>query len=182
MTTASANSGQRTAVKLAVIAVAMFGFGYAMVPIYNVLCDITGLNGKTGETSAALLDAEGVDRSRSVRVELISNVNGNLPWEFGPMTDEVSVHPGEIGEATYYVKNNSDRVIVGQAIPSVSPGPASVHFNKTECFCFTEQTLQPGELREMPVRFVINPAVSDRYKVMTLSYTFFEVPGSADRG
>lgn len=171
----------KTAFKLSVVAVAMFGFGYLLVPIYDVFCEITGLDGRTGEVTQAEVDAMGVDRSREVRVELDANVRGGLAWDFAPLVHEVRVHPGAIGEVTYYIENRSDQRIVARAVPSVSPGGAAIHFNKTECFCFTDQTLEPGERREMPVRFVVDPRLADGYKVLTLSYTFFESQGSADR-
>lgn len=179
--TEAAKKPAKTAFKLTVVAVAMFGFGYLLVPIYDVFCEITGLDGRTGEVSAAEVDAMGVDRSRKVRVELDANVRGGLAWDFAPLVHEVSVHPGAISEVMYYVENKSDRRIIARAVPSVSPGGAAVHFNKTECFCFTDQALEPGERREMPVRFVVDPGLADGYKVLTLSYTFFESPGSADR-
>ncbi|HEY7841441.1 MAG TPA: cytochrome c oxidase assembly protein [Gammaproteobacteria bacterium] len=163
------------ALKLGATAVAMFGFGYALVPLYDVFCEITGLNGKTGVATAAQI-AAGVDEERLVTVEFDSNVNPALPWKFGPLQKKVQVHPGQIMEVQYFAENTSDRPVVGQAVPSVAPTPASLYFNKTECFCFTQQTLAPGERRVMPVRFIVAPDMPDKYTTLTLSYTFFAAP------
>ena len=167
------------ALKLGAVAVAMFGFGYALVPLYDVFCEVTGLNGKTGIVSAA----EAADMAKSERlvtVEFDSNVNGALPWRFGPLQKKVQVHPGQLTEVLYFAENTSDRAVVGQAVPSVAPTPASLYFNKTECFCFTQQTLAPGERRVMPVRFIVDPDMPGKYTTLTLSYTFFEAPGQAE--
>ena len=163
------------ALKLGATALAMFGFGYALVPFYDVICEITGLNGKTGVATAAEI-AVGVDAHRVVTVEFDSNVNGTLPWKFGPLQKKVRAHPGQITEALFFAENTSDRAVVGQAVPSVAPAPASIYFNKTECFCFTQQTLAPGERRVMPVRFIVDPDMPDQYTTLTLSYTFFMAP------
>jgi len=167
----------RTATKLFALAVAMFGFGYLLVPIYNVLCDITGINGKTGTISATEVNPGSVDRSRLITVEFDTNLR-NLPWDFVAEQRKVKVHPGEIGEAVFLVRNNSDREIIGRAIPSVAPTQAAVYFNKTECFCFNEQLVMPGEEKEMLVRFVVDTELPKRFASLVLSYTFFEVPGN----
>lgn len=173
-----AEAATRTAQKLFVFAIAMFGFGYAMVPLYDVLCDITGLNGKTGETTVAAVESGVVDKDRLVTVQFDTNVNTALPWNFKAMEYTMKVHPGEISEAVFVVENNSDKDIIGQAVPSVAPSQASLYFNKTECFCFTNQTLVAGERKEMVVRFVVGAELPDKIKTMTLSYTFFEAPDS----
>ncbi len=162
-----------TAAKLALVAVCMFGFGYALVPLYDVFCEITGLNGKTGEISMADAGQLGVATDRLVTVEFDSNVNSGLPWEFYPEKRKMQVHPGEIMEVTYFARNLTDRTSAGQAVPSVAPAKGSVHFNKTECFCFSLQVLEPGERKSMPVRFVVDPRLPDSIGVLTLSYTFF---------
>jgi cytochrome c oxidase assembly protein subunit 11 len=169
-------SNTRLALKLAGIAVAMFGFGYALVPLYNVFCDITGLNGKTGRVRAENVSAEDIDPDRIITVEFDTNINGDLPWEFKSRQWQVQVHPGEIGEAFFTAENTADFSIVGQAIPSVAPAEASIYFNKTECFCFSQQTLAGGERRDMPVRFVVDPALPGDIEELTLSYTFFKAP------
>lgn len=152
---------------------AMFGFGYALVPLYDVLCEVTGLNGKTGVISFSEADSMVTDSSRLVTVEFDTNVNHRLPWEFRAEQRRIQVHPGEIYEAIFVARNLSDHSITGQAIPSVAPGKASLYFNKTECFCFSQQTLGPGESKHMPVRFVVDPDMPDKIRTLTLSYTFF---------
>ena len=152
----------------------MFGFGYAMVPIYNVFCDITGLNGKTGSISAEAVTERGVDETRMISVGFDTNVR-SLPWEFSPLQKKVELSPGQIGEARFVVENKSKQPMVGRAIPSVAPTQAAVYFNKTECFCFTEQTLMPGERQEVWVKFVVDKNMPGRFSALTLSYTFFNI-------
>jgi len=164
--------------KLALIPVLMFGFGFALVPLYDVFCDITGLNGKTGRIEAAEIDANQVDLSRTIEVRFLANGTSGLPWSFEPLVKKMEVHPGQVYEATYRVRSTSQGKTLGQAVPSVSPGLASQHFNKTECFCFTEQELDGLETRDMPIRFVIGPGISEKIEQITLSYTFF----SLDKG
>ena len=169
-----AEEATRTAKKLFVFAIAMFGFGYAMVPLYDVICDVTGLNGKTGEISQTAVETGYVDMERLVMVQFDTNVNTALPWNFKATEYTMKVHPGEIAEAVFVVENNSDKDIVGQAVPSVAPSQASLFFNKTECFCFTQQVLAPYERKEMIVRFVVDSELPETIKTMTLSYTFFK--------
>jgi len=157
----------------------MFGFGFALVPLYSVFCDITGLNGKTGRIDAEHALTAQVDRDRLVTVELLGSVNSDLPWEFRPMVRQLRVHPGEVTEVHYLARNRKDSRVTGQAVPSVAPGLAAKYFNKTECFCFTRQTLQAGEAKEMPVRFVVDPALPEDVVRISLSYTFFQAPGAA---
>jgi len=167
----------KTSMKLGLLAVTMFGFGSALVPLYNVFCEVTGLNGKTGSISAETADTMEEDTSRVVTVTFDTNIR-EMPWEFEAVQRKVSVHPGGMGEATFLVRNTADRPIVGRAVPSVAPTQASVYFNKTECFCFTEQLMGPGESREMKVRFVVDSDLPGRFSALTLSYTFFAIPGS----
>lgn len=176
------DANTRLALKLAGAALAMFGFGYALVPLYSVFCELTGLNGKTGQISAAEAAALTTDAKRIVTVEFDTNVNGALPWAFRPLQRRVQVHPGEMGEALFAAENVSDRTVVGQAVPSVAPAKAAVYFNKTECFCFTQQMLAPGERREMPVRFIVDPRLPADVTTLVLSYTFFEAPGTVGTG
>ena len=166
-------ANRRVAKRLGITAIAMFGFGFAMVPLYDVFCDITGLNGKTGrmETEAAL--SQKVDEDRLVTVEFVASVNSELPWEFRPMIRRIKVHPGEVTEVNYFARNKTDKLVAGQAIPSLAPGLAAKYFNKTECFCFTRQILQPGESKEMPLRFVVDPQLPEEVRTVSLSYTFF---------
>jgi len=170
----------RTVKKLGLFAIVMFGFGYVMVPIYDVLCDLTGLNGKTGEISQSEAETKRVDVDRLVTVEFDTNVNPALPWKFKAVEYKMKVHPGEIAEAVFIVENESDRSVIGQAVPSVAPAQASLFFNKTECFCFTKQILEPGERKEIIVRFVVDTELPKKISTMTLSYTFFRVPDSND--
>jgi len=156
----------------------MFGFGFALVPLYDVFCDITGLNGKTGRIEAAEVDSAQVDISRTIEVRFLANTNTGLPWSFEPLVDKMEVHPGQIYEAKFRVRSASDRVTHGQAVPSVSPGQAAKYFNKTECFCFTQQELAARETRDMPLRFVVGTGISEDVGHITLSYTFF----SLDKG
>lgn len=158
---------------LLIIVVAMFGFGFALVPIYDVLCEVTGLNGKV-EAKAVNEVVYPVDKERVVTVEFITSLNESAPMLFRSETKKLDVHPGEYYTVNFYAENLTDKVMVAQAIPSISPGLAAEYFKKTECFCFTEQTFKPREGRVMPVRFVINPDLPKQYKTITLAYTFFD--------
>ncbi|WP_025770144.1 cytochrome c oxidase assembly protein [Thioalkalivibrio sp. HK1] len=164
----------RSAGKLAVVVLAMFGFGYALVPLYDVLCEITGLGGRSGGVVEAKtsLDA-GVDLDRTIEVQFIGTVSSQLPWEFRPNEQSLHVHPGQVYETTFFARNLADEITVGHARPAVSPSEASRHFNKTECFCFTLQEFSPGEGRDMPVRFVLDRGIPDSIETVTLAYTFF---------
>jgi cytochrome c oxidase assembly protein subunit 11 len=170
--TAARSSNARLVKRLLLAVTAMFGFGFAMVPLYNVFCDLTGLNGKVGGRVEAV-EAE-VDLNRTVMVEFVANLNQTMPWEFRPEVSRMEVHPGKVYRTSFYAQNRTDRVMVGQAIPSVSPGIAAQHFKKTECFCFTEQQFAAGEGRDMPVMFMVDPELPDDVEVVTLSYTFFD--------
>ncbi len=169
-----------TTKRLYLLVVFMFGFGFLMVPIYDVLCEVTGLNGKTGRLDSEETETLNTDLDRIVTVEFDTNVNEELPWEFSTKKFALKVHPGEVAEATFIVKNNVDKAVVGQAIPSVAPFQASLYFNKTECFCFTEQTLEANEEKEMVVRFVVDSKMPEKIETLTLSYTFFLAPGKND--
>lgn len=172
---ADAKRANRTLVgKLALVVVMMFAFGYALVPFYDQICKVTGLR------DIAVADTEintQVDASRTVRVELDGNVN-KLPWQFRPLTPVISVHPGELTQVVYEVENTSDRPVTGQAVPSYGPRLAGDYFKKLECFCFTKQSFQPHEKRQMPVVFVIDSRLPADVNTITLSYTFFEVEGN----
>ena len=161
--------------RLAVVVVGMFAFGYALVPFYEKICEVTGLRNIAQANEAVNTQ---VVAARSVRVELDSNLR-NLPWTFRPLEAVVNVHPGEVRQVEYEVVNNTGRAITGQAIPSYGPQHAARYFQKLDCFCFAKQTLQPGETRRMPVVFVIDPKAPEDLLTITLSYTFFEVEGGA---
>ena len=163
--------------KLALIPVLMFGFGFALVPLYDVFCEITGLNGKTGRIEASEISNQ-VDRSRTIEVRFLAQTNTGLPWTFEPLVKKMEVHPGQVYEAVYRVSSSSQDKTVGQAVPSVAPGQAAGYFNKTECFCFTQQELAGYETRDMPLRFIVGAGISEKIEEITLSYTFFSV----DRG
>ncbi len=164
--------------KLAIIPLLMFGFGFALIPLYDVFCDITGLNGKTGRLQASEIDTSLVDTSRTIEVRFLANTNTGLPWSFEPLVKKMIVHPGQVYEAVYRVRSSSKESTLGQAVPSVSPGQAAAHFNKTECFCFSQQQLAGFETRDMPLRFIVGTDISEKIEQITLSYTFF----SLDKG
>jgi len=164
---------RRLVTKLSLLVVAMFGFGYLLVPLYSVFCEITGLNGKTGRISEAQAAATQVDESRLITVEFVTSVNTGFPWAFKPVVSRIEVHPGQETEVMFEAVNRSSDTIIGQAVPSVSPNEAARFFSKTECFCFTQQTLTAGESKRMPVRFVVNPKLPRSIQTLTLGYTFF---------
>lgn len=147
-------------------------FAFALVPLYDVLCTLTGLNGKT-ENSAALVATAIPDESRWVTVQFTSNVMPGLGWNFYPNQASIKLHPGQIETVVFIAKNITSQVVVGQAVPSVTPGIASANLKKIECFCFVRQSLNPGEEKEMPLRFFVSPALPKDVKEMTLSYSFF---------
>ena len=160
--------------RLALIAVGMFGFGYALVPFYYEICAAWGVN-SFGETRAAPGNTQ-VDTSRTVTIELDSNAH-NMAWRFRPMVNHVEVHPGQLMTVEYEVANPGDRAVTAQAVPSYGPQYAGEYFKKIECFCFTQQTLAAGETRRMPVTFLIDPRLPAGVNSIALSYTFFEVAG-----
>ena len=165
---------QPLTVKLAITALAMFGFGFALVPLYDVFCDLTGLNGKTAVT-AATAEAAQIDTSREVVIEFIARPNKQMPWVFKPEVTRMTVHPGEIHIMNYLAENPTGRMIVGQAVPSVSPGQAALYFHKIECFCFTQQQLAGGKNMLMPLQFYVDPALPSQFSTITLSYTLYDV-------
>jgi cytochrome c oxidase assembly protein subunit 11 len=166
--------------KLLVVAVLMFGFGYALVPIYRAVCNALGINVlslaelQTGAGSAAAPNGQ-VDTSRTVTIEFDANVRG--PWDFKPERPSIDVHPGQVATVLYSFRNRQNRAVAVQAIPSYAPNVAMAHFTKLECFCFREHLLQAGEARQWPVVFVVDARLPKDVKTITLSYTFFEVGG-----
>lgn len=172
--TTLAEKNRRMTRRLFMVVGGMFAFGFAMVPLYRLACEVGGINGVAGTPAGRMADVAmiPVDTSRTITVQFDSTVNAGLPWEFRPMVKQVQVHPGERVAVNYYVKNQSDKPVIGQAVPGITPWQVTEHFKKIECFCFTQQTLQPGEAREMPVYFTIDPAVDKQYETVTLSYTF----------
>lgn len=170
----------RTTKKSLLVVIGMFGFGFALIPLYSVICDVFGLNGrfidlKQTERTEYIADVEKrVDTSRKVRIEFLTTLNQNLNWEFRAEQYTIDVHPGKVNEVMFYAKNLMNRKVVAQAVPSISPGNAAKYFSKMECFCFTNQTFEPGEEREMPLRFYVDPNLPKKVKTISLSYTFFD--------
>ena len=179
--------------KLAIITVGMFGFGYALIPIYKHICEITGINilalgekDLPGQAKRVPTNSQ-VDTTRLITVEFDANARG--PWDFKPEKSSIQVHPGQLATVMYEFQNIQNRTMAAQAIPSYAPKQATQHFNKLECFCFNQYTLAPGEKKQWPVAFVIDPKISKDVTTITLSYTFFEVgsktppaPSSAQAG
>ena len=147
-------------------------FAFALVPIYDVLCEMTGLNGKTNNTAAVLTKAK-VDETRWVTVQFTTNVMPGLGWNFYPKQSSIKMHPGQIETVVFIAKNTTNQVVVGRAIPSITPGIAAANLKKIECFCFINQALKPGEEKEMPLRFFVSPELPKDVSDMTLSYAFF---------
>lgn len=165
---------RRLAFRLALVALFFAGFGFALVPLYDVICSVTGLNGRTNAMAVVPDKNTQVDTSRWVNVEFLSHAMPGVGLNMTPEMFSMRVHPGAIIHTHYVVKNTTNQVFVGQAIPSVTPAVAAPYFQKIECFCFSQQTLQPGEERSMPVVFVVNPELNRDLGTITLSYTFFE--------
>ncbi len=173
--------------RLLLLVAGAFIFAFALVPLYNVLCTATGFNGKTagpgiirdgfgvGGLQTAAAPAVKVDAGRDIRVEFTGTVMPGLPWEMRPLTTHLDIHPGELQQVSYLVRNTSNQPSTAQAVPSVSPGQAAQHFEKIECFCFSQQTLAPGEAREMPLAFIVKPEVDRKISHITLSYAFFNI-------
>ncbi len=176
MSAPSQNANIRRTIRQSVlIVIGMCGFVVALVPLYDLFCEITGLNGKTG--GPYTYDAATVtpDKSRLIKVNFITNTNEGMVWDFWPEKGGVRVHPGELKEVNFYVRNPTDKVMVGQAIPSVVPVSAAAYFHKTECFCFNQQVLQPGEEIAMPMRFIVGREVPKTVQSINLSYALFDI-------
>jgi cytochrome c oxidase assembly protein subunit 11 len=159
--------------KLGIIAVAMFGFGFALVPFYSQICAALGINSL--EQPDVVANTQ-IDASRTVTIELDSNAH-DLPWRFRPLVSHVAVHPGQLMTVEYEVTNVRGAPVTGQAVPSYGPQHAGEYFKKLECFCFTQQTLAAGEIRRMPVSFVVDPRLPKDINTIAVSYTFFQVAG-----
>lgn len=160
--------------KLLLVTVLMFGFGFALVPLYDVFCEITGINGKTSNVPATAL-VDGVDTSREITIEFLARPNKDMPWIFKPEIRRLTVHPGEVHVMNYFAENPTAQMIVGQAVPSVSPGQAALYLHKIECFCFTQQQLAAGRNMLMPVQFYVDPALPAQFSTITLNYTLYDV-------
>jgi len=169
----------KTLAKLVVVTLGMFGFGFALVPFYYKICEVTGIN--SGAEQSLVKNTQ-IDSSRWVTLEFDANTNEALPWRFKPLQRSLKVHPGQLIQVEYEVSNISDQPIVGQAVPSYGPARAAEFFRKIECFCFTPQTLAAGETRRMPVLFVLDPEMDKEVHTVTLSYTFFDIGAKVQTG
>ena len=179
-------SNQKLVGMLLLGAVGMFGFGFALVPLYDVLCDALGINGKT-QSTASVYKPVTVDKNRTVTIEFVSQVQSDMPWEFTPQMNSMQVHPGELIRTHFVAKNLSAKHIVGQAIPSVSPGQGAAYFNKTECFCFNQQVLAATATADLPLIFYVDPDLPESISTLTLSYTLYNITdksyaGSVEQG
>lgn len=169
----SATAIRRTLIKGLMVGVAMFGFGFALVPLYDIICEIAGVNGKTN--TVAYTGTAEVDESREVRVIFMSVNGGAMPWHFRPEVTEMVVKPGQVYNTAYYAENLTGRDLVAQAVPSVSPGYAASHMNKIECFCFEQQPLAGGQDTRMPLQFMVDPELPKSVRAITLNYTLFDI-------
>jgi len=175
----SDNPAIDTSAKLAVVAVFMFAFVFVvMVPLYNVLCDALGINGKTSGQAYTAVQA-GVDENRTVTIQFVATNNEGMPWEFAPTATVMRVHPGAVNDTVFFARNPMPEAMVAQAIPSVSPARAAEYFHKTECFCFNQQPLDGKASAEMPLQFIVDQDLPRDIKTITLSYTIFDVTDMA---
>lgn len=173
-------ANKRLALKLLWVVGAASLFAVALVPLYNVFCKLTGLNGKTEGLPAEVQQSMKVDESRWVTVEFTSSVMPGLAWNFHPKQSSMRVHPGQIMLATFEARNMTNETVAGQAVPSVSPAQATPHFKKIECFCFQRQELKAGEVKEMPLRFYVSPDLPQSVRTVTLSYAFYHAVPTAN--
>jgi cytochrome c oxidase assembly protein subunit 11 len=174
------NPVAKTVSKLLVVAVAMFAFVFVvMVPLYNVLCDVLGINGKPSGERYEVVQAR-VDYSREVKIQFLTANNDGMPWRFAPTTAAMSVNPGAVNDTAFYAKNPLQKAMVAQAVPSISPSRAAEYFHKTECFCFNRQPLEAGEEASMPLQFIVDQDLPADIQTITLSYTIFDVTEMAE--
>ncbi len=168
----------RLVVKLLLLAAAFFGFGFALVPLYDTICQAIGFNGKTLKDAIAAKDMppSAVNYARTLGVQFTATLMPGLPWEIRPLEPAIELHPGELRTTRFLVRNLSDRTIIGQAVPSVTPTVAARHFRKLDCFCFKQQTLAPGESREMALTFIVDNEIGEEISELTLAYAFFLAP------
>jgi cytochrome c oxidase assembly protein subunit 11 len=168
------NSSNRMVLRLLAVAVGMFGFGFALVPLYTVFCEITGLNGKTGDQYSQA-STQTVNKDRLVTIQFLTSNNAGMPWEFRPKMRTLQVHPGELNETSFFARNPASYNMTAQAVPSVTPFMAASYLHKTECFCFEQQALAAGEAIDMPLRFIIDKDLPADIETLTLSYTMFDI-------
>ncbi|MBY8073992.1 cytochrome c oxidase assembly protein [Vibrio fluvialis] len=176
----SGQANRKLTVKLLLAVVLMFGFGFALVPLYDVMCKQLGINGKTNEVAAIQPKGMQIDESRTIRVEFMAHISHNMPWTFAPKVTHIDVHPGQVIQTAYLADNLSGSDLVGQAVPSVSPGQGATYFNKIECFCFSQQPLMAKAHAEMPLIFYIEPDIPDTIHTLTLSYTLYNITDKAE--
>lgn len=172
-------SNRQLATRLALIGVLMFGFGYALVPLYDIFCELTGFGGRTVRAEATAVPPE-IDQERLVTVEFVANLNIDAPWEFKPATVKMRVHPGEFYNTHYIARNLSSSPIVGRAVYNLAPAKAGRFFKKIECFCFTQQAFAGKESKQMPLLFQLDPALPPDVSTVTISYTFFRDAAASD--
>ena len=165
---------KRHVLRLLGVVVGMFAFGFALVPLYDVFCEITGANGKTAG-QFTVTEAQEIDEERLVTIQFLTSNNADMPWEFRPEKRMLKIRPGELNSTAFYVRNLTNKTMVAQAVPSVSPFHAAEYLHKTECFCFDQQQLAQGEEMDMPLRFIIDADLPEDVKTLTLSYTLFDV-------
>ena len=174
-------SADKLVLKLFAGAVGMFAFGFALIPLYDVFCDIAGINGKTAETAYEAVEVK-VDTSRTITIQFVAENNDGMVWDFKPEVTSIKVHPGQATDTTFYARNPTPRDMVGQAIPSVSPGRAAEFFHKTECFCFNQQELAGRSDTDMPLQFIVDQDLPADIQTITLAYTIFDVTPKPDEG
>jgi cytochrome c oxidase assembly protein subunit 11 len=170
----NADTDRRLVLKIAALGVAMFAFGFALVPLYDVFCAVTGFGGKTAASAATVVETP--DTTRTVRVEFLASVARGAPWEFAPEISHLDVQPGRLYETHFRARNLTGATLVAQAVPSVAPGTAARYFHKTECFCFTSQEFQPHEERELKLAFMVAPELPAHVDTLSLAYTYFSAP------
>jgi cytochrome c oxidase assembly protein subunit 11 len=168
----AAGDNRKLVLRLGVMAMAMFAFGFLLVPLYDAMCKITGIGGRTNAVAATITDAR-PDAERLITVEFVAVLNEQAPWEFRPTVTSIQVHPGQLYDTAFFARNLTDGILVGSAVPSVAPGQAAKYFVKTQCFCFTQQNFTAGEGRDMGVQFMVDPALPEFIDRITLSYTFY---------
>jgi cytochrome c oxidase assembly protein subunit 11 len=169
------SANRKLTLRLLAGVVAMFGFGFALVPLYDIMCDALGINGKTNSESVMQPQGMHPDTSRVIRVEFMAHLNQGIPWQFTPKVTEMDVHPGQVIQTAYVANNHADSAMVAQAVPSVSPGLGASYFNKIECFCFNQQPLDASSSAEMPLIFYIEPDIPEEIHTLTLSYTLYDI-------
>lgn len=173
--TENRNQQHKHAALLVLLAAGMFGFAFALVPLYEIFCEVTGFNGGTfGQAGSSEQPSQVLERE--VTIQFFANVGRGMPWEFRPTETRLRVRLGEINETRFYARNYANSAVTGQAVPSVSPGPAAPSLHKIECFCFTQQRLEAGEEIEMPVRFYVGDDLPEDLGTLSLSYTLYPVP------